>query len=692
MAEIIPFHPKHKLGVSKNLADFINYSRDELTVFGEDLDFSSNKWDLTDTVNRKGIGKKRERITYNTLSAARCNRQEWMASSYISFAKSYMRYMHGLRPTKSYGHRLLSLRVVECSLKESGGDPDPTRINADTLNRAMQIAIEHGYSPRVIYRIGGMLEQLASFMTDNYLLVTPTFWRNPSSKPSDSIRVGAEFDKRRAEKIPSLTALRAVANIFDHSLHTADVLVSSTVCVLLAAPSRISEFLSLPEDCEVYQELQELQESTSVYGLRWWPAKGSPPMIKHVAPVMAEPVQIAIQRIRSITEPARRIACWYEENPTHLYLPEKFEYLRNLKWVNSDEIKMLFSLRDRRAAKDWCVARKIKIFSRKDGWDILFSDLENAIIAMLPKNFPICVKNTGLKYSQALMVVQLNELHDTRATNGCMFEPVSANTINYGLGARVRHGGASIFTRNDYSEMDGGPMKITSHQFRHLLSTIVLSRNMNSLIHSIWAGRKDVRQTAAYDHEVSEQVIQKMRGKIGDSLMMRGPLGELPTNLPVSRGEFSELVIPTLHTTDLGYCRHDYSMTPCDLHLECIYCEDLVCVKGDCQKKDRIRQCLDEALALLRLVEEDTANGDDGWDIWQAHHKLKVERLQSLWDIIEDPAVPMGAFIQLQPPENIKGISNVRNSIPTSRHRQGVSHHGSQLCLPGVKGAEKYDS
>ena len=672
MANIIPFHPKHELEVSKNLAGFIKHCRYKIFVFGEGLDFNSNKWDITETVNRKGIGKKRERITFNTLSAAKFKRQEWMSSPYISFAKAYMRYMHGFHPTKSYGHRLTALRTAECALKESGEHPDPTQINANILNRAVQIAIEHGYSTKVIYRIGGQLEQLASFMNENRLLVVPTFWRNPSKKPSDSIRVGAEFDARRAEKMPSLAALKAVADIFYHSQSPADVLVSSAVGILLAAPSRISELLSLPGDCELHQKLKD---GTPVYGLRWWPAKGSPPMIKYIPSKMAEVAKIAVQKIRSMTEPARRIAAWYEKNPTRLYLPEEFEYLRKAKYVTSGEIEKLFSLRDFTAAKDWCVAREIKMYPGEDGWQILFANLERVIISMLPKNFPICDDDAELKYSHALMVVRLNELHDVRATNPCMFEPISTNTVNYGLGARVRHGGASIFTRNDYIEEDGSPLKITSHQLRHLLNTIALSGNMNPLLLAMWSGRKDVKQTAAYDHEPQEQILQKMRDAVGDSFMMHGPLSDPPKNLPVSRDEFSTLVIPTLHTTDIGYCKHDYALSPCELHLDCIHCEDLVCLKGNFQKQARIRQCLDEALALLRLVEEDGDSGVDGWDIWREHQNSTVERLQELWELMENSAVPIGAFIQLRQPEHMKNLPGVKKPIQASSRRAIVAQH-----------------
>lgn len=81
------------------------------------------------------------------------------------------------------------------------------------------------------------------------------------------------------------------------------------------------------------------------------------------------------------------------------------------------------------------------MYSHAGGWHVLFEDFERTILSMLPKNFPIYAKRMGLAYSKALMVVRLNELHDVRSTNRCMFEPISINLLNYGLGSQVKHGG-----------------------------------------------------------------------------------------------------------------------------------------------------------------------------------------------------------------------------------------------------------
>ena len=662
MAEIILFRPQYEFDVEKNLHDFIEFSRNKIFVFGADLDFDSNVWNLTDTVNRKGMGGKNERFIFNRMKESEIESPLWMSSPFIGFAKAYLRYSFGLKPTKNLGRLLSALRFIEFALVEICGNSDPTKITATILNRAMQLAVNHN-TDKVAYQIGNELRKLSKFMTENKLLTTPTLWRNPIKKPFDSVRIGAEFDKRRAEKVPSNTALKALADIFHHAQHPADILISAAACILLSAPSRSTELIYLPENCEVHETLQD---GTSVYGLRWWPAKDASPTVKYVVSPMVEPAQLAIQKIRSLTAPAREIAAWYEKNPDKVYLPKPLEHLRNTKWLEPDVLVRLFSLRDRAAARDWCVARKIKRYPDSTGWRILFSDFEQSIISLLPRNFPIYDRDTGLKYCEALMIVCLNELHDVRSTNPCMFEPLSTNCINYGLGGRVEHGGASIFTRNNWTEDDGSYIKITTHQFRHLLNTVALTGNMDPLILALFSGRKDVKQSAAYDHQTSGSILQQIRDSVGNTPIMYSPLGEVPENLPVTRGEYAILQVPTAHTTDLGYCIHDYTMEPCPLHNACIHCEELVCIKGDSQKNLQIKQNLDEALFLLSKAEKAVANSYAGSQLWLERHKSTVERLQELWGFIADPRVPIGAVIQLRKPQ-ARRISGVPASLPTSR-------------------------
>lgn len=64
MHEIVLFTPKAALDATANLHGFIEMCRDKLTVFGSDLPFPQDVWDVTDAVKTNGHGSKRVRITF----------------------------------------------------------------------------------------------------------------------------------------------------------------------------------------------------------------------------------------------------------------------------------------------------------------------------------------------------------------------------------------------------------------------------------------------------------------------------------------------------------------------------------------------------------------------------------------------------------------------------------------------------
>jgi hypothetical protein len=650
MSDVIVFRPKADLDASQNLKGFIDSCRGSLTVFGSGLNFEENVWDITESLALKGHGNKRHRLVFSTFATVNDASPVALGEPFLSFSKAFVRYMQGLRPTKNVAFRLAALRALEAALTENGGASDPTKTDLFILNRAGQLLAEK-YEAATAYRIGGQLELLATFLSDNALTVVPVRWRNYLKRPGDAVRVGKEFDRRREEKMPSSAALDALPKVFRLAKDPGDVIFTSVAALLCAAPDRINEVLLLPEQCEVWQKSRPDAEES--YGLRWWPAKGAEPMVKWIVPSMISVVQDAISRIRTITSEARQVSRWYEDNPSKIYLDENSQHLRSKEWLTMTELREVIGLGAGRSTPlQWCRTFDVPtaIFGRQA--HVRFSDVEQAVLARLPVGFPILDRTTGTKFSEALFVVRVNEINPQKAPYRCLVETVTINQINSGLGGRAEHGFSSIFTRFGFVEADGEPIKITTHQFRHYLNTLAQAGGMSQLDIAKWSGRKDVRQNAAYDHVTPDQMLQKIRDAIGDDSQMFGPLAEIPKRVLIPRDEFARLRIPTAHTTELGFCVHDYTMSPCQLHRDCIHCEDLVCVKGDEEKTIRLRQNLEEARKLLRKAEGAVANGYVGGDRWLVHHQSTVERLSQLCSIMDDPRVPPGAVVQLAPPQS----------------------------------------
>ncbi len=689
MAEIIHFRPRSELRAEENLRAFIKVCRDELKVFGAGLQFDDQIWDVTESIALKR-GKQRHRLVFsnwNTVSAAS---PESLGEPFLSFAKAYMRYQHGLRPTKSTGQRMSALRALEMALTENGCPADPTDATLSTFNRASQLCAEH-FERTTAYRVGGQLEMLSAFMNRNCLLKVPAVWKNPLRRVLDTERVGPEFDKLRQERLPSTAALSALANIFRMARAPADVLLISVIAILCSAPDRISEVLYLEENCEAESRIPSTGEKA--YGLRWRPAKGADPMIKWIVPSMADVVQEAVQNIRKLTEPAREVARWYEKNSRSMFLPEHLTHLRRKEWIGLRELEeMLFvDTPSKGAIKTWCKGNSVQVVGRRGSQKCRFSDVQDAVLRLLPEDFPWVHRGAGLKYSEALCVVRHNELHGAKGTFRCLLDTVTHGTVSDALGGRTAHGAKSLFDKYEFAEDDGSSIRVTTHQFRRYLNTLAQAGGLSQLDIAKWSGRKDIRQNRAYDYQSDRDILALVRSAVGDPTKSIGPLARIEPSALIPRDEYARLKVPTAHTTEFGFCVHDFSMLPCQIHRDCLNCDEQVCIKGDAVKEDNIRRQREETQELLQNALAAVTEGYAGANRWVTHQQLTLARLNELCSILDDPNVPIGTVIQ---PSNVVPASRLEQALrerSLTRSQSGGSKPEGLTTrpLPALTGPER---
>lgn len=640
MSEITLFKARSEVDARRNMEAFIDYARRQLNIFGDDLDFDQNEWDVTGSVILKGRYDK-VRLLFTVQKSTKSNKL-FMKEPFLSFAKAAIRYQFALNPVKNVSNQLMALRALEEALVLSTDDADPTSIDGHILNRAAQICAG-SMAASTAYTVGVQLEKLATLLRTNRLTSSLTIWNNPIPRSSDMNKVGEIFEKERAKKLPSPSALDALPRIFREATDVGDVITVSACAVLCSAPDRINELLLGRESCEVQVQGEDGKKK---YGLRWWPAKGANAQIKWIVDAMAPVVQEALIKIRRITDEARSLAKWYEANPEKMYLPPHLEYLRNLEWLTLTEIgEMIFAQTvSVNSVRQWCSGNDValqKLGSRGSG--AKFADVEAAVLKLLPPGFPVMNEEIGLKYSEALFVCKRNALHVQKTTYRCMFEPISITNIASRLGRN--DGGQTIFDKFGFYEPDGSRVYVTSHQFRHYLNTLAQASGLSQLDIAKWSGRKDLRQNDAYDHQSTEVLLMKIREVVTDDVRMKGPLSDYKPISIIRRDEFAKLKVATAHTTDLGYCIHDFVMSPCQLNRDCIRCDELYCIKGEKAKEAKVRQLLVEAERLVGLAEAAITNGEFGAKEWLAVHLEKTERLKSLIAVFDNTAVEEGAVV-----------------------------------------------
>jgi len=649
-SNIIHFVPKAGRAAAKNVDDFIHAARYELTVFGKDLDWEQNFWDLSKFLQRSGK-RSRQGFSFVSFDAAGTKKAIPMNQPYLDFAKAFMRYGYGISKKENHQQKMAAIRALEKILAEDSidGKARVQDTNADKLNKASQLLKER--NPGSAYQSGCHLEKLARFLNDHSMVAVRFKWVSPiSKKPDVSIRVGEEFDERRKRLLPSTSSLRALPEIYSTSTEPVDVLVTSIVVLFLSAPDRYSEIYRLHIDCE-HEDQNDFGEA--VFGLRWFTSKGGDPAVNWITSEMVETCKEAIKRLRKLTDEARLMAKWYEDNPDRVYLPPELEKFRNQEFVTIKELCVLLGSTNVTSGYTWPEGANIEVHyivneKGKEVKAVKFADFEKAVIAKLPQGFPVMDPKSGLKYSDALLVYPRNMLTPNKFTYRCMFEALSIDQFNDQLGARIEYGFSSIFSRNGFTEPDGSPIRISSHKFRHFLITLALKKKLSYVVATLWRKSKDISQTKAYDHVSGEEVLGMLRE--ANPGQMRGQIAELAVNPPMSREEYMEMMYPCVHTTQFGFCVHDWQLMPCQKHTACLECTEHVCIKGDRDKTERIWVELKDAEGQLERDVEAVRNGEIGSDQWVSKNKVKVERLRQLVSILDDESVLEGTIIQLTIP------------------------------------------
>jgi hypothetical protein len=580
-----------------------------------------------------------------------------LPEEYGNFAKAYTRYMYAFRPTKDLRSRINALRCLDVAMRRSNPNSkhtDVTRLNAAILNEASAIIKEH-FGARTAYVIGVHLEDISVFLSKNRLVVNPIHWSNPIPYPSEERRIGTEANAARERKLPTQGALDAAAALFHTAQQERDIITTACIAVLLAAPMRIHELLTVPENCEIYETSKNGKQA---YAFRWQAGKGADPAPKWLNSDMAPVAQEAIARIRKLTHSARAMARWYENNPSKIYLPTHLEHLRG-KDLNRHEITSILGFKDNKSVGYFLKPAANKISNRSralisndsglSGGKIPFERLERLVIDMLPRGFPWLSKELQVKYSDALFIVPLNLLHSSKGTCLVMFQVITRQMIKNDLS-----GVGNIFDRNHCVDELDDAVRMNSHQARHLLNTLALTNGMSQLDTAKWSGRKNIHQNRYYDHRTPEQMLQLIRDSVGDSTKLLGPLSEVPKKLPITRQEFSLHMVPTAILTVLGRCIHDYATVPCELINDCITCHDHVFIKGETSTNSAARELLKLESGLLDTACAAGADGQYGAGRWEQHHAMRVERLRGLVDLYDDETIPDGTVIQLAPAKKIR--------------------------------------
>ena len=300
-----------------------------------------------------------------------------------------------------------------------------------------------------------------------------------------------------------------------------------------------------------------------------------------------------------------------------------------------------------------------------------------------PKDFPWFDKDRKIKCSEALFCLQLNQLSPNRVTSKVNVYKPNAISLLDRIAKTSKGTNLNFFDNHGHKNYDGTTITLTTHAFRHLLNTMAQRGGMSQIEIARWSGRVEVKQNRVYDHMSEFEIVDILRKKDSD-LVLHGSLEdlrkEISKKLPMNRQAFNILAIPTAHITEIGYCVHDYSMSPCQKHLDCLNCSEQICVKGDIRLKN-IQDIFDKSTALLKKMEAEIASGAAGAERWYEHTKLTLKRAENLLAILNDPDILNGTFIKLHNPNEFSPLNRAFEARGLKKSKQSEAVNKARLMM-----------
>jgi integrase len=317
------------------------------------------------------------------------------------------------------------------------------------------------------------------------------------------------------EKLPRPEILEAIAKCYYRITSAAAgefadwvLLLTYAVAVLMLTGLRIGELVTLPEDCEIEEDVGRDEHvdgdggETRRYGLRYWVEKRRDKTlrIKWISPTAEPVVREAIRQIKRLTAGAKERAKVLEADPTQVALPPHFADRLGLTEAEVVEllgVKISDSLRRQGLRTTVGRGRARAVYDRRK--------VEALLLSRRVKHLCTMRFNDGSfqTLSQSLFVVFHNQSR-FQTTGHCalLVEPVTYNHVEKFLRCAPNTKRTTLFLLGG-STAEERKMSIRPHGFRHWLHHIAYKGGMPIHLITRYFGRKDDCDTQDYLHSIA---------------------------------------------------------------------------------------------------------------------------------------------------------------------------------------------
>ena len=624
-----------------SLENFITFCRNKLTAFGSDC-WDNNQW--RDTFNLHNI-----QVRFSTDRVKSTSYQyEPLSEPFIDFAKAYIRYVYSQQPVRQLSRHLESLRMVEMALYNVKNNCDILQLDNLVINEVETLVLKkYKKDTESVNKLGYQLEKLFDFCRENGITPNLSLWNNPYKRPRDlTILLDERGKEYRSSKMPTDEEMMLVAKLFHDApnLDKETEYYTAVMALLMVAPSRCSELMSLSVNC---LEWEEDSLGNKQLGIRWIPAKNGKEGLKWVPSCMQDIVVEAVKRLTNISSLAREVAKFAEENPNILMLSNKElapSHSLYQKHLTKSEIAEVLDI----DSKNSCNTKWFKnLISENDGiitYEILGKFLYKKYTSKF-NNWPYVDKHKSVKVSEALLLFRENEFHDDFSPKSFSFVLPTVSQINDRFCYSETRPKTSLWEKHCIGTSKGEFIRLPSHNARHWLSTKAERGGMDELTLANWAGRARVADNKAYDHRTEEEKSESARDLlISEDISI---LDKIHLNLPVTYEDLGKDRIGITTVTEIGICEHDYAMSPCSRHGDCETCKELVCIKGLESSLGILKQREIQLTEQLSKAKEHHRIGVFGADRWISNLWWRLTHIKTKIKFLENSEIPNGSLLRM---------------------------------------------
>ena len=245
-------------------------------------------------------------------------------------------------------------------------------------------------------------------------------------------------------------------------------------------------------------------------------------------------------------------------------------------------------------------------------------------------------------HASALCLVREFEFHNVFDARPFSWRLTSANEVNDRLGRRAK---LSLFERAVLRNPDDSPIKLTTHQLRHWLSTMAARAGMDDYTLARWAGRARIDDNRHYDHRTQEERNAEVRALLHPEQLTT--LEKYKGGQPVTYRDVGVDRPGVAKVTLYGVCVHDFAMLPCHKQRKCMTCKEHVFIKGEHVTLKRIKKREEMLAERVHKAGQAATEGVFGADRWVDDFIWELALTRTMRRMLEAGHVPDGTILRI---------------------------------------------